>query len=72
MRDVINISLPKELSKELEKMVKRGKYSTKSEFLRNLIREKLEEEDLWKSVQRSEVEFKAGKGKILKSLADLR
>jgi len=72
MRDIINISLSKELSKELDKMVKRGKYSTKSEFLRNLIREKLEEEDLWKSVQRSEAEFKAGKGKILKSLADLR
>jgi len=72
MRDVINISLSKELAKDLEKAVKKGKYSSKSEFVRYLIREKLEENDLWKSVQRSEMEFRAGKGKVLKSLADLR
>jgi len=71
MRDIINISLSKELAKELERAVKRGKYSSKSEFVRYLIREKLEEEELWKSVQHSEAEFRAGKGKILKSLADL-
>ena len=71
MRSVINISLPKELAFDLEKIVKKGKYSSKSEFLRDLIREKLEEEDLWKSIQRSEAEFRAGKGKVLKSLADL-
>ena len=71
MRSIINISLPKELAFDLEKIVKKGKYSSKSEFLRDLIREKLEEEDLWKSIQRSEAEFRAGKGKVLKSLADL-
>jgi len=71
MRDIINISLSKELAKELERAVKRGRYSSKSEFVRYLIREKLEEEELLKSVQRSEAEFRAGKGKILKSLADL-
>jgi len=71
MRSIINISLSKELEKELDKAVKKGKYSSKSEFVRYLIREKMEEEDLWRSVQRSEAEFKAGKGKILKSLADL-
>ena len=71
MRSIINISLSKELEKELDKAVKKGKYSSKSEFVRYLIREKMEEEDLWRSVQRSEAEFKAGTGKILKSLADL-
>jgi len=71
MRSIINISLSKELEKDLDKAVKKGKYSSKSEFVRYLIREKLEEEELWRSVQRSEAEFKAGKGKILKSLADL-
>ena len=71
MRDIINISLSKELAKELERAVKRGRYSSKSEFVRYLIREKLEEEELLKSVQRSEAELRAGKGKILKSLADL-
>jgi Arc/MetJ-type ribon-helix-helix transcriptional regulator len=71
MRDIINISLSKELAKDLDKAVKKGKYSSKSEFVRYLIREKLNEEELWKSVHRSEAEFRAGKGKILKSLADL-
>ena len=71
MRSVINISLSKELALDLEKTVKKGKYSSKSEFLRELIRERIEEDDLLRSIQRSEAEFRAGKGKILRSLADL-
>lgn len=72
MRDIINISLSKELAKELSKLVKNGKYSSKSEFLRELIRERLEEEDLVRNVRISQEEIKQGKGKILKSLKDLR
>jgi Arc/MetJ-type ribon-helix-helix transcriptional regulator len=71
MRKIINISLSEKLAAELEKRVKKGKYSSKSEYLRDLFREKLEEEELWKSIKRSETEFKAGKGKLLKSLDDL-
>jgi len=71
MREVINISLPKELDREVEKIMKKRKYSTKSEFLRELIRERLAEEDLVARIGKSEVEFRAGKGKILRSLKDL-
>mgnify|MGYP001582787929 CR=1 FL=1 len=71
MRDILNISLSKELSKKVDFLVKKGRYSTKSEFLRDLIREKLEEDDLVRSVKKSEAEFKAGKGKVLRSLIDL-
>jgi len=71
MRKIINISLSEKLAVELEKRVKRGRYSSKSEYFRDLFREKLEEEDLWKSVRRSEAEFRAGKGKLLRSLDDL-
>ena len=71
MRSVINISLPKELALDLEKIVKKEKYSSKSEFLRHLIREKIEEEDLLRRIKISEQEFKQGKGKILRSLEDL-
>ncbi len=71
MRSIVNISLSKELSLKLDRMVKKGRYSTKSEFLRELIRQKIEEEELWRSVQKSKAEFRAGKGKILRSLADL-
>lgn len=72
MRDIINISLSKELSKEIDNMVKRGKYSTRSEFIRNLIREKIKEEELWRDIQKSEAKFQAGKGRVLRSLKDLR
>lgn len=71
MRKIINISLSEELARDLEKAVKKGKYSGKSEFLRELIREKLQEEDLLRRVRISQAEFRAGKGKVLRSLADL-
>ncbi|MFH1968631.1 MAG: ribbon-helix-helix domain-containing protein [bacterium] len=71
MRDIINISLSKELAKDLEKVVKKGKYSSRSEFLRELIRERLEEEDLLRRIKISEKEFEQGKGKMLRSLEDL-
>ncbi len=72
MRDILNISLSKDLSREVDALVKKGGYSTKSELLRELIREKLEEEDLIRRVRKSQLEIKQGKGKILKSLKDLR
>jgi len=72
MRSIINISLSKELARELEKAVKRGKYSSKSEFLRVLIREKVEEDDLVRRVRISQKEIAQGKGRVLRSLKDLR
>lgn len=71
MREVINISLPKELDREIEKIIKRGRYSTKSEFLRELIRERIAEESLLARIEKSEAEFRAGKGRILRSFKDL-
>ena len=71
MRTIINISLPSSLGKSLEGLVKRGKYATKSEFMRELIREKLAEDDLVARVRKSEAEFRAGIGKLVGSLADL-
>ncbi|MDO8436497.1 MAG: ribbon-helix-helix domain-containing protein [bacterium] len=72
MREIINISLSKELNLEVARAVRRGKYSTKSEFLRELIRERLEEDDIIEQIKKSEAEFRAGKGKVLRSLKDLR
>ncbi|MEK7664544.1 MAG: ribbon-helix-helix domain-containing protein [Patescibacteria group bacterium] len=72
MRSIINISLSKELVFDLDKAVKRGKYSSKSEFLRELIRERIEQEDLLRRIKISQKEIAKGKGKILKSLKDLR
>lgn len=72
MRTIINISLPEQLDREIERVMKKGRYSTKSEFLRELVREKLEEEDILVQIRKSEAEFRAGKGKVLRSLKDLR
>ena len=71
MRDVVNISLPELLNREIEKAMKKGRYSTKSEFIRELIRSHLEDE-LVRQVEESEREIRAGKGKVLRSLRDLR
>jgi len=71
MRNIVNISLPKELNKEVEKAVKSGRYASKSEFFRDLIR-LWQEQRFLDEIMESEREFAKGKGKVLKSLKDLR
>ena len=69
---------------QIKKGVKEGGFSTTSEFIRHLIRgwntdklaEELKKESAkktgWKELKISKQEFKMGKGKLLKSLKDLR
>lgn len=71
MREVINISLPKELNESVEELVKKGKYATKSEFFRELLRLWLEGKIL-RELAESRKELAAGRGKLLRSLKDLR
>lgn len=70
MRTIINISLPSELNKVVEREVKKGKFSTKSEFFRMLLR-LWEEEKIAQELEASVREMRAGKKKLLRSLADL-
>ncbi len=72
MRNIINISLPREMTEEVEKRVKKGRYSSKSEFFRNLLRTTFEEEKIVRELEESRREMAAGKGKLLRSLKDLR
>ncbi len=71
MRNIVNISLPEKMVKVIKKEVKAGGYASVSEFFRYLIREwntnKLAEE-----LKKDRLRFEAGKGKVLKSLKDLR
>ena len=71
MRNIVNISLPKQLVKIIKKEVEVEGYASVSEFIRYLIREwnnnKLAEE-----LKKDRLNFEAGKGKVLKSLKDLR
>jgi len=71
MREVINISLPKELNKSVEELVKKGKYATKSEFFRELLRLWLEGKIL-RELAESRKELAVSRGKLLRSLKDLR
>jgi putative addiction module CopG family antidote len=71
MRQVINLSLPPEMSSVVTKEVKTGKYSSTSEFFRSLLRAWMEDK-LLIEIEESRKEIKQGKGKVLKSLKDLR
>lgn len=71
MRSVINISLPKNMAKAVEQEVKSGGFATKSEFFRHIIRW-WNTNKLARELKESRKEFEAGKGKVLRSLRDLR
>ena len=70
MRNIVNISLPREMNATIEKEMKAGGFATKSEFFRHLVR-------LWNSrelaagLHERRREFRAGQGKKLRSLRDL-
>jgi len=71
MRSVVNISLPKNMLKEVEKEVKAGNYASKSDFFRHVMRwwntNKLAEE-----LKEEREKFEQGDFKVLRSLRDLR
>ena len=71
MRAIINISLPEPMAITVEQAVATGKYATKSEFFRSLLRN-WSEQQLVNELSQSRMEMKLGKGKLLKSLKDLR
>lgn len=71
MRTIVNISLPAQLNTIVEKEVKTGQYASKSEFFRSLLRSWMEMR-VAKELEESRNELKAGKGKVLRSLSDLR
>lgn len=71
MRQILNISLPKEMVTSVKREVKERGFSSVSEYVRSLIRKKWDE-DMWRQIQQSEKEIAEGKGVKLRSLKDLR
>ncbi len=71
MRNIVNISLPKEMAADIKREVKVGKFASTSEFMRHLIRV-WNTERLMRDIKQSRAEIAAGKGKVLRSLRDLR
>ena len=71
MREVINLSLPKSMAESVKEIVKERNYASKSEFFRDLLRMWMEGRIL-KELNESREELSSGKGRVLKSLKDLR
>lgn len=71
MRNIVTISLPEQLDKEIENEVKSGNFASKSEFVRYLIRF-WQEERLAKDIAESERDIAAGRVREIKSLKELR
>lgn len=71
MRNIVNISLPEKMVKAVEDGVKREHFSSKSEFFRMLLRSWMERK-LAQELEESHKELCDGRGKLLKSLKDLR
>ena len=71
MREGITISLAHALAMEVKKAVKKGKYSSTSEFFRDLIKMWHSEEFLFQDVLEAEKEIKAGKLIKLKSIREI-
>ena len=71
MRNIVNISLPKEMAADIKREVKVGKFASTSEFMRHLIRawntRKLAEE-----LRKEREQFRKGNYRVLKSFNDLR
>lgn len=71
MREVLNISLPPMLLKEVKKIVKKDRYASVSEFVRELIKLRLSEEYLFRDIAEAEADIKAGRVYEFKSIRDL-
>ncbi len=71
MRSIINISLPLKTAENIKKEIRAGGFASTSEFFRHLLRE-YDEAKLLAKLRRSRAEIKKGKGKVLRSLKELR
>jgi len=71
MRDVINISMPAEMVKNVNMEIKKGNFASKSEFFRHLLR-MWNTQKLVQELKREQKEFRKGNYKILHSLRNLK
>lgn len=70
MRNIVTISLPPSIKKNVEKIIKEENYASMSEFFRDAYRV-WENNRLVRELKDSQREIASGKGKVLKSLSDL-
>ena len=68
MRQIINISLPEQMAKRVEKEVKKGKFASTSEYIRHLLRM----QNFADEMDRRRKDFESGKFVALKSVRSLK
>ena len=71
MRAILNISVPEGVAKEIKSEVKKGGFASTSEFIRTALRE-YKAVRLARELHADREAFVRGKGKVLRSLAELR
>ncbi|MFH1790197.1 MAG: hypothetical protein ABH832_03995 [bacterium] len=71
MRQILNVSLPLQMANDIKKEVKKGKFSSVSEFIRHIYRQ-WEENMIHNELIKGKQEFTKGKDSVLNSLKDLR
>ncbi len=71
MRTILNISLPQATATAVKRVAKTRGFASVSEYMRHLIREE-KERKLGERLVKDRMDFDNGKGKVLKSLKDLR
>ena len=74
MRQVLSLSLPQGVLKEVKTLVKKRGYLSISGYMQNLIemdKDVISEQELLASIKQAEKEYKEGKTITAKSMADL-
>lgn len=71
MRSIVSLSLPAEIMALIKEEMKRRHFTSVSEYFRDLLRRHYEDA-LFEELLASQKEIAEGKGKVLKSLRDLR
>jgi Arc/MetJ-type ribon-helix-helix transcriptional regulator len=67
----INISLPAELKKQADAVIKDGHYASFSDLARTALRQVLRDHKLDRMVAEAKRDYKAGKGVLLKTNKDI-
>ncbi len=70
MRAIMNISLPAQMAAFIDTEVKSLSFSSRSEFIRKLIRD-WQEKRILNGLERSEQDYNKGNYKVLNSLSEL-
>lgn len=71
MRNVLNISLPEQMTRQFETAFRRSHHASKSEFFRYIFHTYMREQTAIKDVKKSQAEYRAGKAIRLTKIEDL-